>query len=61
MGIFSSNRVRKGFGAMSPERRRAIAAKGGKAAQKSGRVPKFNSRTAKAAARKRWANKVTKN
>ena len=42
----------KGLAALSPERRREIAAQGGKAAHQSGRAHKFTSEEARAAGRK---------
>ena len=42
---------KRGLALMSPEKRRAIASKGGKASQASGKAYRFNSETAAAAGR----------
>lgn len=43
---------RRGFAAMSPERRKELAAKGGVAAHKQGKAHKFTSEKAREAGRK---------
>jgi general stress protein YciG len=43
---------KQGLASMSPEKRKAIARSGGKAAQATGRANRFNSATASAAGRK---------
>lgn len=45
-------KARRGFAAMSPEKRRAISSKGGEAAQATGRAHRFTREEAKAAGRK---------
>lgn len=45
-----------GFAAMTPERRKKIAAKGGRKAQRLGKVKLFNSRTGRLAGRKSHKN-----
>ena len=45
-------KVRKGFATMSPERKREIASKGGKAAHRLGRAHEFTSEQAKIAGAK---------
>ena len=47
----------KGLASMSPEKRRAIASKGGKRAQELGTANRFNSATAAAAGRKGGRNR----
>ncbi len=42
-------KLRKGFAAMSPEQRRAIASRGGKAVQAAGTAHRWTSETARAA------------
>lgn len=48
---------KRGFAAMDPERRRAIARKGGAAASELGRAHRWNSEEARAASAKGHANK----
>lgn len=50
--VGGSQRKPRGFAAMSPETRRAIASKGGRAAQSTGRAHQFTSEEASAAGRK---------
>jgi len=52
----ASPRALRGFASMTPERRRECASKGGKNAALSGNIHKFNSETARAAARKLHAS-----
>ena len=47
-----SGKTERGFAAMDPERQRAIASEGGKAAHQSGNAHEFNSEEARAAGRK---------
>lgn len=46
----------RGLAAVSPERRKEIAALGGKATQAKGAAHKFDSDSSKKALAKRWAN-----
>lgn len=46
-------RAKRGFAAMSPERQRAIASLGGRAAHQSGHAHEFTSEEARIAGRKR--------
>ena len=43
---------KRGFAAMTPERRKEVASRGGKAAQKKGKAHKFTTAEAKIAGRK---------
>ena len=45
----TSNKKKKGFASLSPEKRREIASKGGKAVHQKGNAHKFNSETARKA------------
>ena len=45
----TSNTKKKGFASLSPEKRREIASKGGKAVHQKGNAHKFNSETARKA------------
>ena len=53
-------RARRGFAAMSPEKQREIARKGGKSAHAKGVAHKWDSAEAQAAGRKAGANIVAK-
>jgi uncharacterized protein len=44
-----SNKKKKGFASLSPEKRKEIASKGGKAVHEKGNAHKFNSETARKA------------
>ncbi len=46
------NKSKRGFGGMDPEKQRAIASKGGRSVQASGRAHQFTSEEAKAAGAK---------
>lgn len=50
-------KARRGFAAMTPEKRREIAAKGGKAAHELGRAHRFTPEEASAAGKKRHLKK----
>ena len=53
MDILKANKKSgRGFASMSPEKRREIASKGGKAAHASGNANEFNSETGREAGRK---------
>lgn len=49
---FEIQRAKRGFAAMSPERQREIASKGGKAAHKKGTAHQWDSASARRAGRK---------
>ena len=48
----SSDKPRRGFAALTPEQRRALASKGGKAVQAQGKAPLFTSESGRKAGRK---------
>lgn len=50
--ISKSGKSNRGFASMSPEKQRAIASKGGKAAHQSGNAHEFTSEEARIAGRK---------
>lgn len=47
----SEKRAKRGFAAMSPEKQREIASRGGRAVQESGKAHRFTAEEAKAAGR----------
>jgi general stress protein YciG len=50
--LMETTKRKKGFAAISPERQRAIASAGGRAAHRSGRAHEFTSEEAKIAGKK---------
>lgn len=48
---------KRGFASMDPALQRSIASDGGRAAHASGRGHKFNSESAREAAKRSWANR----